>query len=352
MAEVLRYVNISPTNTPGGDGTTNAVTGANRAYATLSEWEAAEQTDLVADGDTHRVLCSNTGGGNSDTAQCIIDGWTTGASNGITVEQNPTDRTFGVLDTSKYKMRSALADGLIDIRQDYVDVKYVQFERSQLGTSSGDRRALSITSDAGGAITLDGLVIVNVDTTSTGSGLLTGILYTSSNNDTLTTNCSVYDFDHPTKSYKGVEKTSSAGTNVVSNCTLQNNDTHLVHSGVSGLIAKNNVLQDAVTADVSGTLDSSSDYNLTDKGSFPTGSNNVLNSTLTFADKANDDFHLDSGDTDAIGAGIGPGSDSDIPTVDVDGDIRSGSSTDIGYDLAPSTANTIPSIAYNYRRRR
>lgn len=81
MATVTRFVN--PSSTPGGDGTTNATAGANRAYASLSEWEAAEQTDLVSDGDIHVVECDD---GVDTTARLILDGWTTGASNYIEIK--------------------------------------------------------------------------------------------------------------------------------------------------------------------------------------------------------------------------------------------------------------------------
>ncbi len=39
-----------------------------------------------------------------------------------------------------------------------------------------------------------------------------------------------------------------------------------------------------------------------------------------------------AGDTYAIGAGVGPSSDSVVPTDDVDGDTRSGTTCDLGFD--------------------
>lgn len=69
----------------------------------------------------------------------------------------------------------------------------------------------------------------------------------------------------------------------------------------------------------------------------------------TFTDAVTDtgmDLHLKSGAA-AIGAGVGPGSDSSVPTKDIDGDTRSGATTDIGADLyvasaAPTFTGTIP----------
>jgi len=107
MAEVKRYVNRAADS--GGDGTTNGLTGVNCAYQTLNLWEAAEQTDLVADGDTHVVECTGTVS-TQDTALCSLDGWITGPSNDITVD--------GLDAYTGYKMESSALVGRLDILED------------------------------------------------------------------------------------------------------------------------------------------------------------------------------------------------------------------------------------------
>ena len=96
---VNRFINTAPANTPGGNGTTNATSGVNRAYATSAEWEAAEQTDLVAADEIHFVRCAGT----QDTgARLIIAGWVTDATRYIifsAVDDKPAD---GVFDATKY----------------------------------------------------------------------------------------------------------------------------------------------------------------------------------------------------------------------------------------------------------
>lgn len=57
-----------------------------------------------------------------------------------------------------------------------------------------------------------------------------------------------------------------------------------------------------------------------------------LYGTLTFNNAAGDDYHLAAADTLAVDAGIGPSSDADVPTTDIDGDARSGATCDIGAD--------------------
>ena len=47
-----RYINTA--STAGGDGTTNATSGANRAYASFAEWEAARQASLT---EVEEVIC-------------------------------------------------------------------------------------------------------------------------------------------------------------------------------------------------------------------------------------------------------------------------------------------------------
>jgi len=117
-ATVNRFVNTA--STAGGDGTTNNTTGSTRAYASLSEWESNESTDLVADGDVHIVTC----GGGVDTTDTTINGWTTGSSNGITI-QCTTDKHDGRsrdVSGSGYQISSGSATGTLKLSEDYVTI--------------------------------------------------------------------------------------------------------------------------------------------------------------------------------------------------------------------------------------
>ena len=82
-----RYVD--PNAAAGGDGTTNALSGANCAYKSLAIWEAARQGDLVSGDIIEKVICSSDDAGSThlaDTTACTIDGWTTSATQYILVE--------------------------------------------------------------------------------------------------------------------------------------------------------------------------------------------------------------------------------------------------------------------------
>jgi hypothetical protein len=101
MAEIVRYVDP---DVIGGLG--NGTSWAN-AYNSLNAWEAAEQADLVSDGNTHKVWVRNSLGG-ADTAALTINGWTLGVNNYITIEADPSYRHSGVYNTLKYRLFIAI----------------------------------------------------------------------------------------------------------------------------------------------------------------------------------------------------------------------------------------------------
>ena len=83
LAAVERFVDTAAD--AGGDGTTrNHSSGdSTHAYASGSAWESAENTDLVAAGDTHRVRCA---GSTADTTTVDINGWTVDADRFVTYQ--------------------------------------------------------------------------------------------------------------------------------------------------------------------------------------------------------------------------------------------------------------------------
>lgn len=124
MALVTRYVNTA--STAGGDGTTNATSGANRAYASLTEWEAAEQTNLVSAGDYHKVICS--GGVLADNF--IIAGWTTAENNFVWVTVDEASRHNGTPQSGFYLSTSAGFTSICYINQTWTIVEYLDVENT------------------------------------------------------------------------------------------------------------------------------------------------------------------------------------------------------------------------------
>jgi hypothetical protein len=108
---------------------------------------------------------------------------------------------------------------------------------------------------------------------------------------------------------------------------------------VSNWIFKNNILNQ-----ISGfgeTVDATSDYNASVNTSVPGGSNDITSATIVFVDDTTGDLHLTSGATSVIGAGVGPSSDSNVATSDIDGNTRSGTTVDIGADESVSVTYTV-----------
>lgn len=143
MAVVTRYVNTA--STAGGDGTTNNTTGATRAYASLSEWESNEQTDLVTDGDSH--VCLVDGSGGEDTTSTLIAGWTTGASNDITIRAEGDQRCNGFSRDKTgtgYKIRASSTPGAIRVNT-VGHVTLDGFELEVDGSSSHTLATSSVT---------------------------------------------------------------------------------------------------------------------------------------------------------------------------------------------------------------
>ena len=317
MANIIRYVNTN--STAGGDGTTNATSGVNRAYAGLGEWEAAEQTDLVAAGDTAEVICS----GGADTSSITLSGWTTGVSNDILIHAT-TDKHNGVFDSGKYFFEGDSIATRFIISQGYVRIEDLQFTRPTPASSSAARQVIKWTSSVGtqhvrrNIFKFDSNVI---------AGVISAFAFDSSTPDYVITD-NIFD-----------NRLASGGTNNIcmtgvggsADVLIYNNtfiNWPLAINSKTNYIVKNNIFQDCA-ADITGTLNASNDYNLTDNGSIA-GANSVASSTLTFENKAAFNFALVAGDTSAIGAGIGPSADANVPLSDIIGTARAGATTDIG----------------------
>lgn len=336
MALVTRFVNLA--STAGGDGTTNATSGSTRAYASANEWESNEQTNLVSAGDTHEVICE----GGTDSTAFDVNGWTTSATNFVTIKTT-VDDPGGILDATKYNLNPGTGTARINVFSDNVDWEKIQFVRDG-SSASGTRRALSIDFQSGGnSHNITDCIFVSVAAVSANPTV--GIYVDDSGTILTVKNTLIYDFDDTPDIGIDINAQGSGGEDII-NCVIQNCTIGI--EGLANTKIVNTVFQDNTT-DINGTVDTvNSGNNLSDSATSLPGSNNVQSSTLTFEDKANDDFHLVSGDTDAIGAGIGPASDSDVLTTDVDGDTRSGTTCDIGFDEFVSTGDTLAADSGSY----
>lgn len=97
MATFTYFINTHSSNTPGGDGTTNAITGANRAFASMTEAEAA--VGGVHGAGNNVIFECTSGDGSADTAAVAVSGWT---EDDLTVRSNASDTVNGRNTTPKY----------------------------------------------------------------------------------------------------------------------------------------------------------------------------------------------------------------------------------------------------------
>ena len=125
-----RYVN--PDSTPGGDGTTQLLTGATRAYASLNEWEAARQATLSA---IEECICESAG--SPDEVGVDLDGWTTTAAFYIDIKAGDDDRASTRWDYTKYRLK--VGDTGSATNAIAVNEKHARFDGLQLECAQGAR---------------------------------------------------------------------------------------------------------------------------------------------------------------------------------------------------------------------
>lgn len=152
-ADRERYVD---TGSSGGNGTTNAISGANAAYASLNACLVAE---LAADGTLTdegylNIHCNRTNGGGKDTtAATVSNTWVQDATHKIRIHADDFPTT-GIYDDTKYVL-SVTNDECLYI-SDYCDATHMQFEIVETGT--GVATGIWFALIAGYTINIDGCI--------------------------------------------------------------------------------------------------------------------------------------------------------------------------------------------------
>lgn len=318
---VNRFINTALANTPGGNGTTNATSGVNRAYATSAEWEAAEQTDLPTADEIHFVRCA----GAQDTGtRLIIAGWDTDGTRYIiysAVDDKPADGAFD--DTKFFLDIDTEGNPIMEVQEENFRVEDMQFRRASLASSGLERECIFFPAVLlAGDIRIERNIFKSI--ASDIAGKVSGVAIADSSPTYTICDNTFYDFNGTID--EAIGGGASSPSVLIYNNTVINCLTGIVSK--SSMLIKNNIFQDCTT-DISGAVNGSNDYNLTDNVSMP-GANSVANATLALVDKAGGNFALVAGDTAAIGAGIGPSADANVPLSDIIGTARSGATTDIG----------------------
>lgn len=330
----IRYVNTA--STAGGDGTTNATTGANRAYATLAEAETALQAVLTED---MNILCA----GATADARTTFDGWTAGSFR-IYIKGNPDDAAgvhVGIWDVNKYRITAASGTlATLEIIEDSVTVS-----RIQLTTTHLDGMAVGRAGPVGLAFIADSLVLKGSGTTSSSIGAALADL---NNTNVKVRNCIAYDWviGIYTRQEAAGAGDSFIVNNTVHSCAqgIRGHD----NSGAATYIQAVNNLSVGNTSDwldTGGAFDQANSVKnaFRNTGAACPGATDIDLSTYLdadiFVDAANDNFHLlTTGSAYALvdNDGIGPASNAEVPTTDIDGNARSGTTTSVGADIIVS----------------
>lgn len=326
-AAVTRYVNTAST---GGNGTTNATSGANAAYATLAAWNTAEAKNLVTADEAHTVYCT----GGSDGSAVDLASWTTDTTRTITITS--TDVRSSTTFADGYRL-SQTGD-ILSIAKN-VAISNIRLE---LINSSSSAACAYVTSGAnvtfdqvwfrksvaggsffgiytnGGTIVLRNCIIDN-SVAIGGSGI-----YTSYGTGTVSFyNCTL------TSLAAALNKDGSSNTLTVKNCALFNNTTDLVGDGTGG----NLTVQYTASDD---TISGTGNVDISPGGTEATDWANA------FMDYANGDYRvkntssvLYNAGTDLSGSGV---------TVDFAGTARPQATT---YDIgAFEYLYSAPALAY------
>lgn len=297
MAVITRYVN---TASSGGDGTTNATSGAQAAYASLNSWEAAENTDLVTATNTHIVICE---GSAADTTAVTIDGWTTNATYYITIRTDTAGRHTGAWSTSAYRL-SINGATILTCNENYTRCYGLQIEDTG---SAGYHNFININ---GGDFFRFGYGIVRKSVADL--GVHNGFYSATNGRTAYIYNTLIYDM--------GRVNYDDSGAGVFwywYNCTAQNVTAAAgaFHSWGSRGVAKNCIAQDCTDGFSGNWNTTDSTYNNSDIASDAPGSN-ANTGEVTFTNEAGDDFSLAAGDAYAKDLGTDLSGDAILPFSD------------------------------------
>ena len=259
------------------------------AYTSLSAAIAAETADLVSDGNEIIFNCRSNGG-TLDTTAVDVTGYTTGASNIITLLN--AEAHGGAWNTSVYVLQAANQDVLI-INEEFVTILGLQIELTSINANY--QKCFEVGALASGAVTEVGFCICKSANNASyrerafhvsprTMHLYSTLVYNVNTGNTSVANSCIYI------------SSTGAVTNVY-NCTFSGGyvnqyDTNGTMNAVDCIF-----VNAGLRVSANATHWGSSDYNISDYVATTGGANDVNSATFTFVDAANGNFNLAVGDS-------------------------------------------------------
>ena len=299
-------------------------------YSSQVTWESTEQTNLVTDGDSHILEVGTSGSFESFTGNFTISGWTTSATNNITIRAVAGAEHNGVPQGgSGQGSRFYSTNNVCDMSA--VDIVIEDMEMETNGATVTGIRHLS---GSGKEAYIERCIVGRSGT----NGGEYSILFSSSGVGSVR-NCLV--IDHSTSAKSDGIYYEAVGTGVCENNTVNVNNDYGVKTSNTNVTAKNVVSLGNTTNDWSGTFNASSTNNAsgdsTAKGSSPvTGV--VLTDGTDFTEPSTGDYSpVASGALDGAG-------DNSVGGNDIAG-VAHNDPPEIGcYALAAAGGLSIPQI--------
>lgn len=307
-AVIHRYVNTN--STAGGDGTTSATSGANRAWANLNT--ALTTLDDATLTDDVIVHCAGTAA--DTTAVGAIDVNTSTFT--LTIQVDTADRHTGTYDTNKYRLEATNTLVFRNNTTLRLHVVGLQFKLTRTTGSPYVMKGLGANHSGTYDIVYSHNIVQCTSKTST-IGMTADAPASGSGTVTFYNNV-IYGCG------QGMTGTLGSPWKVYNN-TIAGSDYGLVDD--QGFVVKNNAITNAANVGLVGSFGAGSDYNCESDGNGGPGAHHASAVTFTFVNAASNNYALQSSDTGARGRGVVDPSGSSLFTDDILGYTRPGSGT-------------------------
>jgi len=278
--------------------------------------------------DSNKVCilnCYNDFTGPDDDSVLVISGWTTSDSTPLIIRTPSSERHAGIDDTTKWLFVCSNALYPITVQNAYTYLIGLQIE----GRNTSSQQIVRLYAAGSGSKLIDCIIRKS----SAGGSSNRGVTTTSSNINATVENCVIYA-NHMDS---GVRQYYTTGTLTLYNCTIYGAATEGINGGTGTNVKAVNCLVYNNSTDFIGSFDTTNSSNNFSKDTTAVGASSIHGDsegkTPDFVSVIADaeDFHLQS-TSDAIGVGVGPDVNANVPTADIDGDARSGATCDIGFD--------------------